>query len=233
MKKLMLLTALAVLVVGQAWAQGAGTGASLRGSYCFNDKTGQMVDCTTGEVLVRDVTDATYGDLKSTGLSALTVASGSTYTSDLVDLSQYRYAALIMTWGTAAASDSSNIGFGVRLFNKQTGAWGSDDSAIESRIAPFFTGTAATDTAAANLLVVPNTGTTAPTFYVYRSATAPIATTYTLTMLSKVPRYHAFNGSLVVDLTAFCNNWNYWGMQITNVNSVAMTNFKAVLWVSR
>ncbi len=110
------------------------------GYVTSTDSTGKKVTDAQGLPVSLTNGDATYGDLKSTGLSALTIASGSTYTSDLVDLSQYRYATLIMTWGTAAASDSSNIGFGVRLFNKQTGAWGSDDSAIESRIAPFFTG---------------------------------------------------------------------------------------------
>lgn len=191
-----------------------------------------------------DKTPPLVSDIKSTGIMALTLAPGTTAISDLVDLSQYSSATLILSWGTSVAADSDSVNIAVRIYNKETGAWGSDDVPVAPLI---FTPGTALDTLVTGNALAPllaqnaNSGTRVPrpNLYIYRNGSTMLKATGSavpLYGLGSVRRAWAPNGGIAVDLTSLCGSmkWSYWGAQFSNwANTTSLTNFKAVLWVSR
>lgn len=157
----------------------------------------------------------------SSGIEGVTIAAGGTASSqpDCPDLSAYSHVTALITWGTSALSDSSNISFGVDVFNKESASWGLNDARAFS---PAFA-LSTTD----STFTIP-TGQPAPSFYVYRTTVAP--TGYQLAALARVPRYLAWPGGVAVNLDPYLGQSpNYVGMQIHNVHaSVTMTGVKVV-----
>lgn len=172
--------------------------------------------------------DRDYGQILSTGITALSLATGATGISSLVDLRTYNHAVLMLSWD---AADSANVALGVKIYNKQSSSWAADDTPVIPRHFPQPSALAADTTNALTFQLggqLPR-----PTYYVFRNATAPVGNTYTLTALSRVPRIVPGASGCSIYLTPDCGQFAWWGMQITNANGNTVDQIKATLWVSR
>lgn len=275
MKKLMMLAALAVLCVVEAFAAAdqVRDGESFNTPNCQRkfvrrtvDSTGTVagrmdsavVICapnvmptpmTVGGVYDGDTTsralrmnaggkvyvvdgdrDRDYGQVLSTGITALSLATGATGISSLVDLRTYKHAVLKLSWD---AADSANVALGVKVYNKQSSSWAADDTPILLPIRQQGTSPAAAADTTGALAFVINGQLARPTYYVFRNATAPVAGTYTLTALSRTPLIVPGASGVAIYLTPDCGPFAWFGLQITNANGNTVDQIKATLWVSR
>lgn len=238
MKRILSIALLLSALAGTAWAQTAGTNGVSRNGYCFNATTGQMIDCTTGAVLNYDA-NPPITTAVSSGIDGVTIAAGGTASSqpECVDLSAYSKVTLLLSWTTAAAADSDSVQIALKVFNKESAAWGTNDTQVFPLNVVRTAAVLDTTMTEPSLNLGGSTAIPPPTLYVYRS-TALTATLggvkTTINGLGTLARLKAGNGGVAIDLTGLCGAMNHVGLQVTNWHVTdSLVNFKAVFLCRR
>ena len=234
-----------------------GTKAGRRDSVAWSNVVGQLpVPQTVGGVYDADTSSRAFRATNegylyildanppittavSSGIDGVTIAAGGTASSqpECVDLSAYSKVTLLLSWTTAAAADSDSVQIALKVFNKESAAWGTNDTQVFPLNVVRTAAVLDTTMTEPSLNLGGSIAIPPPTLYVYRS-TALTATLggvkTTINGLGTLARLKAGNGGVAIDLTGLCGAMNHVGLQVTNWHVTdSLVNFKAVFLCRR
>lgn len=194
---------------------------------------------SVGHVILDQATTFPPTSTVSSGIDGVTIAAGGTVSSqpECVDLSAYSKVTLLLSWTTAAAADSDSVQIALKVFNKESAAWGTNDTQVFPLNVVRTAAVLDTTMTEPSLNLGGSIAIPPPTLYVYRS-TALTATLggvkTTINGLGTLARLKAGNGGVAIDLTGLCGALNYVGLQVTNWHVTdSLVNFKAVFLCRR